>query len=337
MRILVSGSLAYDKIMEYPGRFSDHIMPDKIHTINLSFVTENLRENFGGTAGNIAYGLALLGEKPTILASAGRDFQTYRARLEKVGANLDFVRIISDKSTALCNIMTDRADNQIAALYIGAMAYPCGIKDDEIPTDAFAIISPGNIDDMRRFPALYREKKIPFIFDPGQQIPALSADEIRNGINGAKIFISNDYELALVLEKTGWTEKDILGQAEILVTTLGENGSRIRTGENIIAPVRGSAPLCARSTRLLARAASNGVEMPPVKVKKVIDPAGAGDAYRAGFIKGLLANWPLEVAGRFAGVMATCAIEVYGPQEYLISFPEARVRYKENFGNDLPD
>ncbi len=319
MRILVSGSLAYDKIMEYPGRFSDHIMQDKIHTINLSFVAENLVEHFGGTAGNIAYGLALLGEKPAVLAAAGRDFQPYRDWLEKAGVDLDFARVIHDKPTTLSNIMTDSADNQIAALCVGAMAYSCGIKDDEIPADAFAIISPGNIDDMRRFPALYREKKIPFVFDPGQQIPQLSADALRNGIMGAKVFISNDYELALVLEKSGWTEEDILGrmdstsspQAGILVTTLGEKGSRVRTGKNVF-------------------------EIPASSARKVVDPTGAGDAYRAGFVKGLLANWPLEVAGRFAGVMAAYAIEVYGTQEYITSFSEARARYKESFGTELP-
>ncbi len=311
MRILVSGSLAYDKIMEYPGRFSDHIMPDKIHTINLSFVAENLVEHFGGTAGNIAYGLALLGEKPSVLAAAGRDFQPYRDWLEKAGVNLDFARVIHDKPTTLSNIMTDSADNQIAALCVGAMAYSCEIKNDEIPADAFAIVSPGNIDDMRRLPALYREKKIPFVFDPGQQIPQLSADALRNGIIGAKVFISNDYELALVLEKSGWTEEDMLGRAEILVTTLGEKGSRVRTGKNVF-------------------------EIPASSAREVVDPTGAGDAYRAGFVKGLLANWPLEVAGRFAGVMGAYAVEVYGTQEYRVSFSEARARYKESFEMELP-
>ncbi|OGY99695.1 MAG: hypothetical protein A3B13_01425 [Candidatus Liptonbacteria bacterium RIFCSPLOWO2_01_FULL_45_15] len=310
MRILVSGSLAYDKIMEYPGRFSDHIMPDKIHAINLSFVSENLVEHFGGTAGNIAYGLALLGEKPSVLAAAGRDFQPYRDWLEKIGVDLNFARVISDKPTTLSNIMTDSADNQIAALCLGAMAHSCEIKDDEIPIDAFAIISPGNIDDMLRFPMLYREKKIPFIFDPGQQIPQLSADALRNGITGAKVFISNDYELALVLEKTGWTEEDMLERVEILVTTLGEKGSRIRAGKDVF-------------------------EIPASSPRKIVDPTGAGDAYRAGFIKGLLASWPLEVAGKFAGVMAAYAVEVYGTQEYSTSFSDARTRYKENFGTDL--
>lgn len=311
MRILVSGSLAYDKIMEYPGCFSDHIMPGRIHTLNLSFVTENLREHFGGTAGNIAYGLALLGEKPAILAAAGRDFESYREWLERAGVSMDFTRVISDKPTTLSHIMTDRADNQIAALCIGAMAYSCEMSKEQIPADAFAIVAPGNIDDMRRLPALYREKKISFMFDPGQQIPALSADDIRNGITGAKVFIANDYELALVLEKTGWTEEDILERAETFVTTLGAEGSRIRIGGKVF-------------------------EIPPSRAKEVVDPTGAGDAYRAGFIKGLLAGWPLEVAGRFAGVMAACAIEVYGPQEYRVSFPEARTRYKESFGMELP-
>jgi len=298
--------------MEYPGRFSDHIMPDKIHAINLSFVAENLLEHFGGTAGNIAYGLALLGEKPTVLAAAGRDFQLYRDWLEKAGVNLDFACVISDKPTTISNIMTDSADNQIAALCLGSMAHSCEIKDDEIPADAFAIISPGNIDDMRRLPALYREKKVTFIFDPSQQIPQLSADDIRNGITGAKVFISNDYELALVLEKSGWTEEDVLERVEILVTTLGEKGSRIRTRKDIF-------------------------EIPVSPPKKVVDPTGAGDAYRAGLIKGLLSNWPLEVAGRFAGVMAAYAVEVYGTQEYLTSFSTARARYKESFGAELPD
>ena len=311
MRILISGSLAYDKIMEYSGCFSDHIMPGKIHTLNLSFVTENLREHFGGTAGNIAYGLALLEEKPAIFASAGQDFGHYRDWLVRAGVDLNFVRNVSDKSTTVSHIMTDNADNQIASVFIGAMAYPCEIKPENIPTDAFAIISPGNIEDMRRLPALYREKNIPFIFDPGQQIPALSAEEIRNGITGAKAFISNDYELALALDKIGWTEKDILARAEMMVTTLGKSGSRICTREKTM-------------------------DVPPARIKLAIDPTGAGDAYRAGFIKGLLMSWPLEVAGRFAGVISAYAVEVNGTQEYRFTLAEARARYAQSFGAELP-
>ncbi len=231
MEILVSGSIAYDRIMEYSGKFSDHILPGKIHTLNLSFVTENFRESFGGTAGNIAYGLAFLGEKPEILATAGKDFQLYREWLEKLKVGLNFVRIIADKPTGVVSIMTDRVDNQIAAVCLGAMAYPCKTDEDKIPSDALGIVAPGNVEDMRKLPDIYRRKNIPFIFDPGQQIVALSADDLRNGVNGAKILISNDYELALILEKTGWSEKDILSHAEMIITTLGEKGSRIQTRE----------------------------------------------------------------------------------------------------------
>jgi len=309
MHILVSGSLAYDKIMEYLGRFSDCIVPEKIHTLNLSFVTENIKEHFGGTAGDIAYGLALLGEKPEILAAVGRDFQLYREWLEKSGVGLNHLRIILDKPTTVSNIMADCANNQIATLCLGAMAHSCEIEKEKIPTDAIAIISPGNVDDMRRLPALYREKGVPFIFDPGQQIAALTANDLRNGITGAKIFISNDYELALVLEKTGWSEKDILSSAEMIITTLGEKGSRIQTQEKVL-------------------------DIPIVKIKEVVDPTGAGDAYRAGLIKGIIQNWPIETAGRFGGVMAAYAIEAHGPQEYRTTFSEACARYREDFGTE---
>lgn len=311
MELLVSGSLAYDKIMEYPGRFGDHVVADKAHSINISFVTEKLREHFGGTAGNIAYGLALLGEKPKVLASAGHDFEAYRSWLISVGVDVSLVRIVSDKATTLSNIMTDRADNQIAALYLGSMADSCEAKDADIPTDSLAIIAPGNIDDMRRLPGVYRAKHIPFIFDPAQQIPALDVEDIKSGITGAKALIANDYELAMVLQKTGWTEDDILREAEMLVVTLGEKGSRIRTREKTF-------------------------EIPPVEVKGVLDPTGAGDAYRAGFMKGMVMGWSLDVIGRFAGIIAARVVEVYGPQEYRITLSEAKDRYKEVFGAEIP-
>ncbi len=311
MRVLVSGSIAYDKIMEYAGCFSDHIMPGKIHTLNLSFVAENLEEHFGGTAGNIAYGLALLEEQPLILACAGRDFERYRDWLSRVGVDLSLVKIVPEKTTTVSHIMTDNADNQIAALSIGAMAHSCEVTPDDIPTQALAIISPGNIEDMRRLPGMYREKNISFIFDPSQQIAALSGEEIKNGITGAKALISNDYELSLVLQKTGWSEEDILKYAEMIITTLGKEGSRIRTREKTI-------------------------DIPCARVDAAIDPTGAGDAYRAGFIKGLIMAWPLEIVGRFASVISAYAVEVNGTQEYSLTLAEARARYAQNFSEELP-
>jgi len=311
MNILVSGSLAYDKIMTYPGRFSDHILPDKIHTLSVSFVTENLSEHFGGTAGSIAYNLGLLGERPTILAAAGNDFGPYREWLERAGADLSFVRVVPDKPTAFATIMTDRGDNQITALYLGTMAESCGVTADDLPRSPLAIIAPGNAEDMRRLPDMYRTRKIPFIFDPGQQVPSLSAEDLRNGIDGAKALIVNDYELSLIAEKTGWDEAKILKHAEILTVTLGEKGSRIRSGERRF-------------------------DIPVAAVKKVLDPTGAGDAYRGGFIKGLLAGWPLDVVGRFAGITAAYAIEAHGPQGHHFTLHEARARYAQSFGEELP-
>jgi adenosine kinase len=311
MRILISGSLAYDKIMEYPGLFSDSIVPGKIHALNLSFVTENLREHFGGTAGNIAYGLSLLDESPIIFAAAGRDFGPYRARFQKAGVNVDHVRIISEKPTMVCTMMTDSADNQIAAIALGAMQDSAKVQEDKIPAASFAIVSPGNAEDMRRLPAMYRTRNIPFIFDPGQQIAALEKDDLKKGMTGAKVLISNDYELALLLKKTGWSEDEMLKNAEIIVTTLGARGSRIRTGEKIF-------------------------EVPAAPVRSLVDPTGAGDAYRAGFIKGLLMGWPFDVAGRFAGVVAAFAVEADGPQGYQVTMPEVRARYEESFGTELP-
>ena len=185
------------------------------------------------------------------------------------------------------------------------------MKESDIPTGSFAVVSPVNVEDMRRLPALYREKNIPFVFDPGQQIAALGSDDLKNGVLGAKVFISNDYELAQIMEKTGLTEDGIRKSAEIVVTTLGAKGSRIFAEGKML-------------------------EIPPVPAKKLVDPTGAGDAYRAGFMKGLLMGWPLETAGRFAGIIAAYAVEVHGPQEYKTTFAEARSRFAESFGMELP-
>jgi adenosine kinase len=311
MNILVSGSLAYDKIMTYPGRFSDHILPDKIHTLSVSFVTESLSEHFGGTAGSIAYNLAMLGETPTVLAAAGNDFGPYRDWLERAGVELGLVRIVPESPTTFATIMTDRGDNQITALYLGTMAESCGVDAKQLPPAALAIIAPGNLQDMQRFPAIYRTKGIPFIFDPGQQVPALSADDLKNGIEGSKALTVNDYELSLITEKTGWDENEIVKHTEILAVTLGEKGSRIRTAEKTF-------------------------EIPCAKTGKVLDPTGAGDAYRGGFIKGLISDWRLDIVGRFAGIISAYAIEAHGPQGHHFTFHEARVRYAENFGEELP-
>ncbi|MFA5318585.1 MAG: carbohydrate kinase family protein [Patescibacteria group bacterium] len=311
MKILVSGSLAHDKIMNFPGYFKDHILPEKIHSLNVSFLVENLNENFGGTAGNIAYNLALLGEQPVILAAAGNDFDNYRDWLENNKVDVTNIKTVEDEKTAFANIMTDQADNQLTAFYPGAMKYSGGDIPDELLQDSLAIISPGYIEDMKKYPAIYRENNIPFIFDPGQQIPALGGEDLKNGINGAKVLMSNDYELDLIIKKTGWDENKILEKAEIIVTTLGEKGSQIKTKDS-------------------------GFSVPPAKPENTSDPTGAGDAYRAGFIKGLAEGWPLEICGRFAGVISCYTVEKYGTQTHKFNLEEAAKRYEDNFNDQLP-
>ena len=305
MNILISGSLAYDKIMNFPGYFRDSFLADKIHNINVSFMVEGLKESFGGIAGNIAYNLALLKERPTILATAGNDFSKYKDWLSSSGVDVSKIKIINNEVTAFANIMTDKSDNQITAFYPGAMKYGCGDAINLVST-SIAIISPGNIDDMLNLTKLYVREKISYIFDPSQQIPALSVDALRYGIKGAKIFISNDYELSLVMKKTGWSEDEIKDKVEILVTTLGEKGSVIKTKNKIY-------------------------NIPPAQVKNIVDPTGAGDAYRAGFIKGFIENWSFEKIGRFAGVVAAHAIEKHGTQAHQFNLELIKNRYEENF------
>lgn len=311
MRILVSGSLAYDRIMDFDGLFQKHIIPEKTHQINVSFYSESLNESFGGTAGNIAYTLSLLGEHATILAEAGSDFEPYRKWLNQHGVDTEQIAIDKKEKTAFATIITDKANNQIASFYPGAMQIPWKTSDESFFTDeAFGIVAAGNASNMRMLPETYRDKKIPFMFDPGQQVTALSAEDLKNGIDGSRVFISNDYEAALIEQKTGWGETEMLEHADTIVTTLGEKGSRITTsGERIVVPA--------------------------AKVGAVIDPTGAGDAYRAGFVFGLLREWPLETCGKFAGLVACYTVETKGTQNHTFTKKQLAERYKQNFNEEL--
>ncbi|MES2014771.1 MAG: carbohydrate kinase family protein [Patescibacteria group bacterium] len=311
MRIFVSGSLAYDRIMDFKGLFGDHILPDKIHDINVSFYVDTLEESFGGTAGNIAYTLSLLEEPVSIVAAAGNDFEAYRVWLESHKINTGRIRINGNLRTAFATIMTDQKDNQIAAFYPGAMQVPYTLSEHTFDPDSFVIVAPGNPDDMRAIPEFCRKRGIPFMFDPGQQIITLSGDDLKNGIEGSKVCIVNDYELAMVTKKTGWDTEEIAKHTEILVTTLGANGSEIRKDGMII-------------------------KAPPGKPKNVSDPTGAGDAYRAGFTHGLLKGWPLETIGKFAGLVACYTVELKGTQTHIFNRISLGARYKENFKESLP-
>lgn len=307
-KILISGSLAYDHIMDFPGYFRDHFMPDKLHNINVSFNIEGHFEHFGGTAGNIAYTLALLGEKPVIAASAGDDFEKYRIHLDGVGVDTSRILIVPKLETAFAYILTDKADNQIAAFHPGAgsepYAGPLPEKSD------IGIISAGSVPDMKSFPEKFRAAGIKFMFDPGQAIPALSSDDLKNGIMGAEVVFANDYEFTLISFKTGWKESDIIKTAKTLIVTLGEAGSRVITAQG---EVRVSA-------------------MPVTENK---DPTGAGDGYRAGYIKGYLAGMAPMQCAQLASACATFVVESLGTQGHQFTMEELKKRYEITYGEAL--
>lgn len=308
MRILVSGSLAYDRIMDFPGRFADHILRDKIHVLNVCFMVNGLTERFGGTAGNIAYNLHLLGERPLILATAGRDFGPYEEWLRSLGLPLDGIRLIPEEFTASAYITTDLADNQITGFNPGAMKHPSGYALDGLdPRRALAIIAPGNLEDMLTYSRLYKKRRLPYIFDPGQSIPAWGGKELQEMATGAWALIVNDYELELFQQKTGLSPTRLLELTPTLLVTRGDQGSEvIQEGER--------------------------EQIPAVPPRQVMDPTGAGDAYRAGLIKGLLRGLGWPEAARLGAAVASFAVEKAGTQEHRFTWAEVTERYAQVFG-----
>ncbi|ODS32986.1 MAG: putative ribokinase [Candidatus Scalindua rubra] len=313
MNILVSGSLAYDRIMDFPGKFSDHILPEKVHVLNVCFMINGLKENFGGTAGNVAYTLSLLGECPTIIATAGRDFDSYRDWLEKSKIPTENIKIIDEELTAGAYITTDKSDNQITAFNPGAMKFSSSFDFDSITHEnTVAIIAPGNLDDMFNFSSIYKQKNIDYIFDPGQSIPAWTKERLTEMIDGSKMFICNDYELQLTQEKTSMTIDDILENTEILVKTKGEYGSEVILKEHD---------------------RTKSIDIPVAKASSVKDPTGAGDAYRAGLIKGFfLSDNDIIHAAKIGAVSAAYSVEVYGPQNFTFTPESFNKRFEEVFG-----
>ena len=308
-KVIVSGSLAFDRIMNYDGLFADHFIPEKMHSINLSFVVERSSVEFGGTAGNIAYSLALLGEQPEIISTAGTDFSSYKSHLLLSGLDARTVRVLEGELTSSAVIFTDKADNQIAAFHpgAGAKAY-----DTPVETDgrALAIIAPGNVTDMMTLSGYYRRKGLRYLYDPGQQILSLPPEALRDGVGGATILFASDYEYGLIAQKTGWAENEMLAHCEVLIITYGSEGSRIvsKKGEE---------------------------RVKAVQVEKALDPTGAGDAFRAGFIKGLLTAMPLSACAELGSVVASYAIEVRGTQNHKFTMDELKRRHHKTYGGTL--
>lgn len=306
--IIVCGSLVYDRIMDFPGKFSDHILAGKTHILNLSFTVNGVKESFGGTGGNIAYNLALMGERPKLIAAAGKDFSRYKRWLKKNKIDISGVKIVKNELTASAYIMTDRADNQITAYYPGTNV--------KIPLAPFikggiiAVIAPDLVARMAEYAKIFRQNDIPYIFDPGQQIISYNAQELKYSLAGAKVLIGNDYEIELILNKLKIKLKQLEKIVEILIITKGGSGSEIYYQDE----------------KIIIR---------PAKVRAVVDPTGAGDAYRAGFIKGLAMGWELENCGRLASVAAVYAVENQGTQTHRFTWKEVEKRYGVNYGESL--
>lgn len=309
MKILVSGSLAYDRIMNFPGKFKDHILTDKIHTLNVCFTVNGITEKFGGTAGNIAYNLALLNEHPLILATAGKDFTNYQQWLEQHDLSLSGIRIIPEDFTAGAYITTDTSDNQITNFNPGAMGHSSEYDFSKLnPANTLAIISPGNLEDMLTYSQKIKKLKIPCIFDPGQSIPALGKNQLLEMIDGSAIFISNDYELEMVKTATGLNRDKILQYTEIIITTLGEKGSIISLQDR-------------------------NVTIPPALPLCVSDPTGAGDAFRSGLIKGMVMGKDIIESARMGSTCASFAVENYGTQEHRFTEDQFWIRHKNSLNS----
>jgi adenosine kinase len=302
MNIIVSGSLAYDRIMDFTGRFSDHILPDKIHVLNVCFQVNGMKEKYGGTAGNIAYSLTLMGEKPIISSTIGHDYDRYFAWLRKNGISTENIKIIEDEFTAGAYITTDQADNQITGFNPGAMKHPSSLDFDKFhPQETIIIVSPGNLEDMVTYPQACKVRGLDYIFDPGQSLPMWEAKELIQAIDGCRILIVNDYELDMIVNKTGLNKKALLKLARTIITTRGEMGSQVSTQDTEI-------------------------DIAPVRARKVEDPTGAGDSYRGGLISGLVKGRDIEHCARMGSVCASFAVESYGTQEYSFTLDEFNER-----------
>lgn len=312
MAVIATGSVAFDYIMTFDGRFGDHIMPDRKHMINLSFLVERFEKRRGGVAANYAYSLALLGYPGAVLATAGEDAAGYRDWLAELGVDVSGLRLLDGWTSATGFNTTDLDGNQIWGYYGGAMleAAQLGLDDSEAAAEAL-IVGPNAPAAMFRLVDEARERGLPWIFDPAHQLPHMSAEDLVRGTSGAWILIGNDYEVQLIRERTGRDLAGLLDLAEVVVTTLGKDGSRIDTREG--------------SHRI-----------PAAAPREAVDPTGAGDAYRAGLVASRLLGIGWEEAGRVGALAATYVIEQRGTTDHTYTLPEFAERYRTAFGSEPP-
>ncbi|RKP48548.1 carbohydrate kinase family protein [Pararobbsia silviterrae] len=312
MASLICGSIAYDTIMTFEGRFKDHILPDQVHILNVSFLVPTMRREFGGCAGNIGYALHMLGGDARIMGTVGEhDAQPYFDRLATLGLSAKHVRALPGQYTAQAMISTDLDNNQITAFHPGAM------MQSHLNTIAagdgvtLGIVSPDGLDGMREHAEQFAAAGIPFIVDPGQGLPILSGDDLRRMIELATYVTVNDYEAKLLSDKTGWSIDEIAAKVDAVVVTLGEHGAQIYHHGSV-------------------------ETIPAVKAERVVDPTGCGDAFRGGLLYGIERGWDWATTGRLASLMGALKIAEQGPQNYAFSREEIAERFEQAFGYALP-
>ncbi len=310
MSALICGSVAYDNIMVFEDSFKNHILPDKIHMLNVAFLVPKLRREFGGCATNIAYNLKLLGEDPLPMATVGQDYEPYRKRLKALGIKQTYVRELRDTFTAQAFITTDLSSNQIIAFHPGAMNFSEKNKVSDAKGVTIGMVSPDGRTGMIKHAEQFKKRKIPFVFDPGQGLPMFGGDELRKFVEEATWVTVNDYEWELLKDRTGWTEKDVTDRVDALIVTLGKKGSEIHTK-------------------------GKTYRSPAVRPRAIEDPTGCGDAYRAGLLYGLLHGLDWETTGRIASLMGSIKIEHQGPQNHSFTLEQFRKRYKAAFGRKM--
>lgn len=310
MNIVITGSIAYDYLMHFPGDFLEHVKPDRLRKLSLSFLVDDMRKQRGGCAPNIAFTLALLGERPVVMGTAGQDFEDYRLWLEAHGVDTSAIRIVPDVFTASFFATTDENQNQIASFYTGAMSYARELSFHDLPQPVdLTIISPNDPEAMVRYPMECKELGIPYIYDPSQQIVRSSPEALRAGVEGADMLIVNDYEYELLKDRLGMTDEAMRAAVKrAVIVTLGAEGAMIWAEER--------------------------VQVPAVPPERILDPTGVGDAFRGGMIKGLTLGLPWDACGRLGALAATYVLETAGPQAHRYTVAEFAARYVASFGED---
>ncbi|NDJ74648.1 MAG: carbohydrate kinase family protein [Chloroflexi bacterium] len=311
MKLVLTGSIAFDYLMRFPGRFRDHLLPDQLDSISVSFLVEELTRERGGVAANIAFSLALLGERPILMGTVGRDFAEYRVWLEEHGVDTSAVRVIPEVFSASFFANTDSENNQIGSFYTGAMAYSKGYTlaeaVDELPD--LAVISPSDPVAMNELADECQSLGVPFLYDPSQQVIWLEADDLMPGIERCHMLIVNEYEWGMIAKKTGLARETLIEQGKTLIITHGNEGSHIYAG-------------------------GEHYHVPVCPVTNIADPTGVGDAYRSGLLKGIVSGFGWELAGQIGAVTAAFVLECKGTQNHSFTLSEFVQRFRTVFDDD---